>query len=86
MHRILILNIIVVPGILFMTSVFEPHGWVLKQLDHLYKHILEKPSSKIERGRHKIAPDLFCTCRELHSSLSQRKTLGYKPLSSKEVD
>ncbi|CAI5747527.1 unnamed protein product [Peronospora destructor] len=39
-HRVLILNAIVLPGILFTAAVFEPPGWVLQQLDHLYKKFL----------------------------------------------
>ena len=62
-HRVLILNAIVLPGILFTASVFEPPDWALKQLDHLYKQFLWKTSNRSELGRHKVAPGLIYTPR-----------------------
>ena len=62
-HRVLILNAIVLPGILFTASFFEPPDWALKQLDHLYKQFLWKFFNRIEPGRHKVAPGLIYTPR-----------------------
>lgn len=60
-NRVLILNAIVLPAILFTAAVFDLPEWAETQLRNLYKQFLWAHSTSTESSRHKINPGLLVT-------------------------
>ena len=63
-HRVLILNVIMLPAVLFTAAVFDPPPWAERQLRNIQKHFLWRQSTSIEGSRHKINPALLYTPKQ----------------------
>ena len=63
-HRVLILNVIILPAVLFTAAVFELPKWAEQQLRGLQKQFLWRHSTSTEASRHKINPALFHTPKQ----------------------
>ena len=63
-NRILLLNSIVLPLLLFTASVFDLPRWAEKELHNLYKYFLWEPATKTDNRRHKVNPGLLVTPRQ----------------------
>ena len=60
-HRVLILNSIILPSILFTAAVFDIPEWARKAIQTLYKQFLWAQATSTEAGRHKVNPGLLFT-------------------------
>ncbi|GMF51547.1 unnamed protein product [Phytophthora fragariaefolia] len=58
-NRILVLNTIILPAILFTAIAFEIPPWASKELHILYKNFLWRQKTEISSGRHRINPSLL---------------------------
>uniref|UniRef100_M4C326 RxLR effector candidate protein n=1 Tax=Hyaloperonospora arabidopsidis (strain Emoy2) TaxID=559515 RepID=M4C326_HYAAE len=63
-NRVLILNSIVLPSLLFTASVFDIPDWAEKELRNLYKKFLWAHASTTDAMRHKVNPGLLVTPRQ----------------------
>ena len=63
-HRVLILNVIMLPSVLFTAAVFVLQKWADQQLQGLQKQFLWLHSTSIEASRHKINPALLHTPKQ----------------------
>ncbi|KAL4163946.1 hypothetical protein KRP22_004570 [Phytophthora ramorum] len=54
--RVLILNVIMLPAVLFTAAAFEPPDWAEKQLQNLQKQFLWHHATSAESARHKLNP------------------------------
>ena len=61
--RVLLLNVIMLPGILFTAAVFDIPHWAEEELRNLHKQILWKHATATERSRHKVNPGILYTPR-----------------------
>ena len=59
--RVLILNVIMLPSVLFTAAVFDIPAWAEKQLRNLQKQFLWNCSTSTEDTRHKVNPALLHT-------------------------
>ena len=59
--RVLILNAVILPSILFTAAVFEIPSWASKDIQNLYKQFLWDHSTSTDARRHKINPGLLYT-------------------------
>ena len=63
-HRVSILNVIMLPAVLFTAAVFDSPPWAERQLRNIQKHFLWRQSTSIEGSRHKINPALLHTPKQ----------------------
>ena len=63
-HRVVILNAIVLPSVLFTSAVFDMPRWEHTELAQLYKRFLSHHASEAEVYRHKINPALLFTPKQ----------------------
>ena len=60
-NRVIILNTIILPAVLFTAAVFDIPAWASSELDKLYRQFLWQHASDVEVRRHKINPGLLVT-------------------------
>ena len=60
-NRVLILNSIVLPSLLFTASVFEIPSWAMIEVNNLYKQFLWAHATTTDKSRHKVNPGLLFT-------------------------
>ena len=63
-HRMVILNVTVLPSVLFTSAVFDMPRWAHTELAQLYKRFLWQHASESEVCRHKINPALLVTPKQ----------------------
>ena len=61
--RILLLNPIMLPAVLFTSAVFRLPHWAISELHDLQKQFLWNHSTSTDRSRHKVNPGLLYTIR-----------------------
>uniref|UniRef100_A0AAV1TWU4 Reverse transcriptase domain-containing protein n=1 Tax=Peronospora matthiolae TaxID=2874970 RepID=A0AAV1TWU4_9STRA len=61
--RAQILNVILLPGILYTAAVFDTPAWADRELRNLQKQFLWRHSLSTETSRHKVTPGLLYTPR-----------------------
>ena len=69
--RVLLLNVIMLPGILFTAAVFDIPHWAEEELRNLHKQFLWKHATATERSRHKVNPGIF-----VHTASGRWSRLG----------
>eukprot|EP00644_Phytophthora_capsici_P003452 jgi/Phyca11/8807/fgenesh1_pm.PHYCAscaffold_31_\ len=57
-NRVTLLNVIMLPAVLFTAAVFEMPQWADQQLCNLQKQFLWRHSTATEASRHKMSPGL----------------------------
>lgn len=63
-NRVLILNSIILPSILFTAAVFDTPEWARKDIHNLYQHFMGARATFTEAGRHKVNPGLLFTPKQ----------------------
>ena len=63
-NRVLILNSIMLPSLLFTAIVFKLPRWAEKELHNLYKQFLWAHATMTESSRHKVNPGLLVTPKQ----------------------
>jgi hypothetical protein len=63
-NRVIILNVILLPSVLFTAGAFDMPAWTEEQLRNLQKQFLWRKTTSVERSRHKMNPGLVFAPRE----------------------
>ena len=62
--RVLILNLIILPSVLFTVAVFDLPEWARREIRNLYKQFLWTHATSTDASRHKINPGLLFTPKQ----------------------
>jgi hypothetical protein len=62
--RMLLLNVVMLPSILFTAAIFDTPQWAAKQLRNLQKQFLWRQSVAVDTSRHKMNPGLIFTPKQ----------------------
>jgi hypothetical protein len=63
-NRALILNVIMMPSVLFTAAAFDMPKWAAAQIRNLQKQFLWRRSTSVDKSRHKMNPELVYTPRQ----------------------
>ncbi|OWZ21351.1 LOW QUALITY PROTEIN: RxLR effector protein [Phytophthora megakarya] len=63
-NRVTILNVIMLPAVLFTAAVFDMPKWAEQQLRNIQKNFMWQHSTSTERARHKVNPGLLYTPKQ----------------------